>query len=289
MKFNNTTLRLLALSILENSSNGVYGKGLIDTRSGKTQRDLIETRCIQSFCDLFRIVIRSQTGKLKMSQEKTAELEKDVARDLCRLKRGFESGELDQECIKNADETHFVFNMDDGRTLGFTKDQEVRYTDITSGTEVMTMRVRISVGVNGPIEPPIMIFKNKSCNYPMRNVPDNGSGVTYRKGPKGWMDSLNMIALLLEPRVIKPFQSDKISDLFIDNRSSHNLTEDILGAGEAIRTNQHYFPNTTELFKPCDAIVILKIKATGENVGTTTSVTDQDQCVDGRRKTIEPW
>lgn len=76
------------------------------------------------------------------------------------------------------------------------------------------------------------------------------------------MDSLNMIVWLRKPRVIKPLQNGKIRDLFIDNCSGNNLTKDILGSAEAIRTNLHLFPpNTTELVQPCDAIVIQKIKA----------------------------
>ncbi len=34
------------------------------------------------------------------------------------LKKGIESGQLNENHIENADETHFVFNMDNGRTVG---------------------------------------------------------------------------------------------------------------------------------------------------------------------------
>ena len=60
--------------------------------------------------------------------------------------------------MENFDETHFVINMDNGRTLGFKGDTDVKYADVTSGGEAMTMVVRLNVR---GIENPFMIFKNK--------------------------------------------------------------------------------------------------------------------------------
>lgn len=197
------TLRFLALSIFDHSEIGIYGKGLIDAQSGKPQQDLIAFHWIQSFCDRFRIVSRSQSGKLKLSPEKIMKLEKEVAFHLERLKRGCTDGELDQSCINNAEKTPLVCNMDYGRTLGFANDQGLRYSDVTSGFEEMTMLVCISGGANAIIEPPLMIFKNKTRNYPMRNVPENIPGVAYRTGPKGWMDFITMLEWLRESLVIK--------------------------------------------------------------------------------------
>lgn len=131
-----------------------------------------------------------------MSPEKTNKRKKDVARYLGRHKKSFESGKLDEQCTSNADETHFAFNMDDGRTLRFTIDKDVRYADVTSGTEVMTMLVRMSGGIYVRIEPSFMLIKNKTRNYSMRNVPDNVPCVAYRTGPKGFNDSLKMIEWL---------------------------------------------------------------------------------------------
>lgn len=91
VKLNMNTLRLLALSILYNSSKALNGKGLIDSRSGKPQRNRIEARWIQTFCDRFLIVCRNQSGKLKLRAEKTIELEKEVALHLGILKRSFEN------------------------------------------------------------------------------------------------------------------------------------------------------------------------------------------------------
>ena len=48
--------------------------------------------------------------------------------------------------MENVDETHFVINMDNGRSLGFRGDSTVKYADVVAGGESMTLVVRISGG-----------------------------------------------------------------------------------------------------------------------------------------------
>ena len=48
--------------------------------------------------------------------------------------------------MDNLDETHFVINMDNGRTLGFRGDSTIRYVEVVSGGDSMAMVVRISQG-----------------------------------------------------------------------------------------------------------------------------------------------
>ncbi len=70
-----------------------------------------------------------------------------------RAKKGeFESGQLNENQIENADETHFVFNMDNGRTVGFRSQEHVRYADVPSGNEGITMMVRITGGKDPHVE-----------------------------------------------------------------------------------------------------------------------------------------
>ena len=178
------TLRLLTLHILEHNPNGVFGKGLLDTKSGQMQETMITIRWSQTFCDRFRIISRSQSGKLKMSPEKTVQLEEEMERHLGRLNIGFNNGKFVEDDIGNADETHFQFDMTDGKTLGFTNDEEVRYADMTSGSEGMTLLLRIIGGRNARIETPFLIFKNKDRRYAIRGVPGNIPGVVYRTAPK---------------------------------------------------------------------------------------------------------
>ena len=82
----------------------------------------------------------------------------------------------------------FVFNMDNGKTLAFIGDKEVKYADVVSGGEPITMMVRITGGKNSMICPPMLIFKNQNRSYPIRGVADNVPGVCYRSSPRGWMD-----------------------------------------------------------------------------------------------------
>ncbi|KAE9161312.1 hypothetical protein PF002_g31668 [Phytophthora fragariae] len=135
-----------------------------------------------------RIVLRSHTGKRQVSPEKQAQIEREVAALLGELKRDFESGKLDENVIENVDETHFVIDFDNGKTLGFVAEKQIKYADVVLGGEGMTMVVRISGGPSGYIHPPMMIFTNANRSYPIRGVSDDVEGVCYRTGPKGWMD-----------------------------------------------------------------------------------------------------
>lgn len=81
-----------------------------------------------------------------MSTAKTVELEKEVAHHLRVLRKRFEWGDIDKDNVSDVDETHFVLNMDNGRTFRFTSDEHMRYADVTSGGESLTMIVRRSRG-----------------------------------------------------------------------------------------------------------------------------------------------
>eukprot|EP00171_Calliarthron_tuberculosum_P021226 IDg21226t1 len=101
------------------------------------------------------------------------------------LKRAFNLNLLNEILIENADETHFVFNMDNGKTLGFCGAMEVKYGDVMSGGDPITTTIRLTGGLAAMIQPPMLIFRNKTRSYPIRGVPDDLPGVCYRTGPKG--------------------------------------------------------------------------------------------------------
>jgi hypothetical protein len=56
-----------------------------------------------------------------------------VAYHIGELQRQFEAGMLDEQLLQNADETHFVINMDNGRALGFRGEEVIKYADVVSG------------------------------------------------------------------------------------------------------------------------------------------------------------
>ena len=123
-----------------------------------------------------------------VSPEKQAHIERTVAFHMGELKRGFESGDLDENLVCNLNETHFIINCDNGRTLGFRGDENVKYADVVSGGVGMTMMVLVTGGSRSTIGAPMMIFQNQNRSYLIQGVPDDVVGACYRTGPKGWND-----------------------------------------------------------------------------------------------------
>lgn len=80
------------------------------------------------------------------------------------------------------------------------------------------------------IEPRFLICENENRSYLIRDIPDNVPSVLYRTRPKGWIDSVDMLEWLQEPRLIEAHPHQRMRDLYIDNCSGQNLNEDILQA-----------------------------------------------------------
>lgn len=99
----------------------------------------------------FRIVSHGHTGKHKLSPSKELELEIEVAQHLGMTRRILTTGTVDENDIGNADLPDFLINMESGRTLGFSGSSDVKYADVTSGREGMTMVVRLSGGRDAKI------------------------------------------------------------------------------------------------------------------------------------------
>lgn len=60
-------------------------------------------------------------------------MDRFISYHLVVLKRGFDSGDLNEDIIENADETHFVCNLYNGKTLAIFGDHEVLYADVVRG------------------------------------------------------------------------------------------------------------------------------------------------------------
>jgi hypothetical protein len=146
------------------------------------------------------IVGGAQTGELMVCAERMEHIEKDLAYHLGVVAREFQSGALDENLVENADETNFVINMDNGKTLGFRGDNDVKYVDVVSGGMGMTMLVSLTGGLGATICTPFMIFQNASGSYPIRGVPDNVPGDSYRRSAKGFMTQKVWLEWLNEPR-----------------------------------------------------------------------------------------
>ena len=108
----------------------------------------------------------------------------------------------------------------------------------------MILLVRLSGGQAARFENPLIISMNKTRSYSIRGVLNNIPGVGYQTGPKGWMDSINMIEWIREPRVIIPLPKNILRTMYIDNCSNHNMDEHVVDAAENNRTTLRYFsPN----------------------------------------------
>lgn len=262
VKFNISSLHSLTLRILSTSENPEYSANMIDPLSDKRLLDKVNQRWVQSFMERFRIVSRAHTGKYKLSPAKELQLEVEVAKHLGEMQRMLSDGSVDENDLGNADETHFQVNMDNGRTLGFAGATDVKYSDVVSGGEGMTMVVRLSGGRDAKIECPFLVFMNKDRSYPIRGVPDCVDGVAYRSGPKGWMDRVVMPQWISERRVFNKLPNNRCRTLFVDNCSGHTETDALREALRDVNTEIRYFPpNTTHLLQPCDSFVIQKLKS----------------------------
>lgn len=60
VKLNMHALRLLALHLLDKKLNGVYGKGLVDSKKGKIQESMIKTLWTQSYPEFSRTLPNCQ-------------------------------------------------------------------------------------------------------------------------------------------------------------------------------------------------------------------------------------
>ena len=140
---------------------------------------------LQQFMFVHNIVLLSQSGCLTCSPQKECKIEMHTAFHLGVLHRDFSKGTFDENLMENIDKTHFVVNMNNGRTLGFRGDITVSYTEMVSGGDSMIMVIRISGGRRSIFEVSMLIFTNSNGNYLIHGLDDNILGVYYRTGPKG--------------------------------------------------------------------------------------------------------
>jgi hypothetical protein len=126
--------------------------------------------------------------------------------------------------MENLDETYFVVNLDNGHTLGFWGDTSVTCAEVVLGGDSMTMVVRVSRGRRFMIEAPMLIFTNAHRSYPIRGLDDTILGVTYKTGPKRWMDQSIFPEYFNEPRAFQADVQQRTKVVWLDNCSSHSLT-----------------------------------------------------------------
>lgn len=160
---------------------------------------------------------------------------------------------------RNADKTHFTFNVNNGNTLGFIEDNDVKYGYVVSDGEPITMMVCLTGGFNATIMHPILIFKNVSLSYLIRGLEDSVPDVLYRTSPKAWMDTTVFRERLFDPRAIFRLAWNRQRVLYVDNFSLHVVSEAEQSALENIRTPLRKLrANDIKLLQPSNSFVIQK-------------------------------
>ena len=264
LRFNTNILQTIARQLIaEAPADSGFHRTVKSDGEYITKR--ITPRWAQHFMENHNIVVKRVGGKLRPSDDKLARIEKEVAFHLGQMKRGFESRLYDEDCIENADETHFVCNMHNGKTLGFKGEDVVSYADVVSGGQSMTMMVRLSGGKNALIMPPMLVFQNADSVRSIRNVPDTVPGVFYRTSPKGWIDRDVWKEWLQHEKSISSRFDGKTTHLFVDNCSSHIEDEDAIKHLQTKNTNSH---RTQRIL--CNLLILLlsrNSKMRGEGVG----------------------
>ena len=111
------------------------------------------------------------------------------------------------------------------------------------------------------IEAPMLIFTNPNSRYPIRGLDDNIPGVSYRTGPKGWMDQNLFADFFEEPRAFQSNLHGQTKLIWVDNYTGHNLTSRLQGVLQAKQSILRYLPPcSTHLCQPADTFIISKIK-----------------------------
>lgn len=144
------------------------------------------------FCELIQIVSRALTAQFQLRPIKEEIILKDVACLLCLIARKWRSGALQDNNVENGDKTHFVINMNKGRTFGFIAEEKGKWVEIPPGGMGWKIVVRTSDARDVRIKNSFLDFKNKDHNYPIRRVSNNVVGVPLHTGPKGRMGSAFM-------------------------------------------------------------------------------------------------
>lgn len=109
--------------------------------------------------DHFRILSCARTGKHILSLRHQNFIDKQVAYHLGTMKHLI-GGQVDEIDHRNADETLFMINMDNGHTLEFFGESDVKYANVVSSGEGLTMIIRINEKGGGIIHPAFIVFKN---------------------------------------------------------------------------------------------------------------------------------
>ncbi|KAE9132223.1 hypothetical protein PF002_g17771 [Phytophthora fragariae] len=233
----------------EDSVHEIYNK--LFKFNSKCFIRLVTPRRIQDFTDRHNIVYRRLKGKKQVSSEKLREIHILVAAHLGSLNRQFDDGLINPDFQYNMDESHFVIDLDDGKTLDFRGVAQVKNRSVVSGREGTTMCVLLRGGSNARVECPMLIFKNKKGQlpYPGTAICNTGGGVPdvansfHQQQPNAGVAVRS--ALLGARRAV-------CQDTHaVDRQCESSQRGEVVAAAKKLRTGVKLFPaNVTDLVQP---------------------------------------
>lgn len=232
-----------------------FGAGTL--KAGQPLIGHINAHWIQTFRERYDVVSRKLSGKLAVSVEKQSSTERAVAYYLGKVQQAFDSGVLDDDLVLNINETHFVINMDDEKTLEMKGATSVKYHDVVSGGEGVTLELTLRGKSRVSIEVLMLIFHNTNRSYPIAGLSDKVAGVAYRTEPRGWIDRRVFSEWLREDRCLRHDAHDRCHVLLMDNAAGHKPID---GAKTALEYKQIDIrvlpPNSTNLCQSADTNVV---------------------------------
>ncbi|OWZ03358.1 hypothetical protein PHMEG_00024925 [Phytophthora megakarya] len=228
------TLRRAGLKLFSRLFNRAY------IFKGKWFTSLITPRRIQDFTERHNIVYRKIKGKKLVSDAKSAQIEQS---------RLFDDGVLDPDQQYNMDESHFTIDRDDSKTLDFRGADKVKYRSIVSGREGITMCVLLRGSSDAKLLCPMLIFKNKSSNYPIQGLPDAVAGVAYRSSPSAFINN-NIIQKWLQE--VRCWVLER--HLWMNNASGHSGVS-VLALGKQLRTHIDFSRLNLMLLILCNLLI----------------------------------
>ena len=143
--------------------------------------------------------------------------------------------------------------------MGFRGDTIVKYVEVVSSGESMTMVVRISGGHCATIQAPMLIFSNENRSYLIRGLVDNIPKVLIERAQRvGWIKP-SCPNIFWNPVHIK--QIFIMKTIWLDNYSGHSMTPRLAAILAAKNIVFKFLPPcSTHLCQPADTFLISKIK-----------------------------
>ena len=90
---------------------------------------------------------------------------------------------------------------------------------MVSGSEGVTVVLRVTGSSNSKLASPFSIFRNRLESYPIKGSLDKDLSVSYRTQRNGWMDSIRFVQWLRERRAIGSLPENEHRVLFLGNCS----------------------------------------------------------------------